>query len=68
MAERDPQFEAPVAEVAPPKPRASKRAGRLLLMLSVPVVLMGLLVSGACFALQEYLLPYANRRAAELRD
>ncbi len=40
MAERDPQFEAPVAEVAPPKPRASKRAGRLLLMLSVPVVLI----------------------------
>ncbi len=47
---------------------AAKAGGMSLYRLSVPVVLMGLLVSGGCFALQEYLLPYANRRAAELRD
>jgi LPS export ABC transporter permease LptG/LPS export ABC transporter permease LptF len=47
---------------------AAKAGGMSLYRLSVPVVLMGLLVSGACFALQEYVLPYANRRAAELRD
>jgi LPS export ABC transporter permease LptG/LPS export ABC transporter permease LptF len=47
---------------------AAKAGGMSLYRLSVPVVLMGLLMSGACFALQEYVLPYANRRAAELRD
>jgi LPS export ABC transporter permease LptG/LPS export ABC transporter permease LptF len=47
---------------------AAKAGGMSLYRLSVPVVLMGLIVSGACFALQEYVLPYANRRAAELRD
>jgi LPS export ABC transporter permease LptG/LPS export ABC transporter permease LptF len=47
---------------------AAKAGGMSLYRLSVPVVLMGLLVSGGCFALQEYVLPYANRRAAELRD
>jgi LPS export ABC transporter permease LptG/LPS export ABC transporter permease LptF len=47
---------------------AAKAGGVSLYRLSVPVVLAGMLVSGACFGLQEYLLPYANRRAAELRD
>jgi LPS export ABC transporter permease LptG/LPS export ABC transporter permease LptF len=47
---------------------AAKAGGISLYRLSVPVVLMGLMVSGACFSLQEYVLPYANRRAAELRD
>jgi len=47
---------------------AAKAGGMSLYRLSVPVVLLGLLVSGACFALQEYVLPYANRRAAELQD
>ncbi len=47
---------------------AAKAGGMSLYRLSVPVVLMGLLMSGACFALQEYVLPYTNRRAAELRD
>jgi len=47
---------------------AAKAGGISLYRLSVPVVLLGLLVSGACFALQEYVLPYANRRAAELKD
>jgi len=47
---------------------AAKAGGMSLYRLSVPVVLMGLLMSGGCFALQEYLLPYANRRAAELKD
>ncbi len=47
---------------------AAKAGGVSLYRLSVPVILVGALVSGGCFALQEYLLPYANRRAAELRD
>ena len=47
---------------------AAKAGGMSLYRLSVPVTLVGLLMSGACFALQEYVLPYANRRAAELRD
>jgi LPS export ABC transporter permease LptG len=47
---------------------AAKAGGVSLYRLSVPVVLVGALMSGACFGLQEYLLPYANRRAAELRD
>jgi LPS export ABC transporter permease LptG/LPS export ABC transporter permease LptF len=47
---------------------AAKAGGVSLYRLSVPVVLMGTLVSGACFAIQEYVLPYANRRSAELRD
>jgi LPS export ABC transporter permease LptG len=47
---------------------AAKAGGISLYRLSVPVVLVGLLVSGGCFSLQEYVLPYANRRAAELRD
>jgi LPS export ABC transporter permease LptG/LPS export ABC transporter permease LptF len=47
---------------------AAKAGGVSLYRLSIPVVLVGMLVSGVCFGLQEYLLPYANRRAAELRD
>ena len=47
---------------------AAKAGGISLYRLAVPVVLMGVTVSVGCFALQEYLLPYANRRAAELRD
>ncbi len=47
---------------------AAKAGGISLYRLAVPVVLMGVFVSAGCFALQEYLLPFANRRAAELRD
>lgn len=47
---------------------AAKAGGISLYRLAVPVVLMGVIVSAGCFALQEYLLPFANRRAAELRD
>jgi LPS export ABC transporter permease LptG/LPS export ABC transporter permease LptF len=47
---------------------AAKAGGVSLYRLAVPVILVGTLVSGACFSLQEYLLPYANRRAAELED
>ena len=47
---------------------AAKAGGISVYRLAVPVVLMGVVVSAGCFALQEYLLPYANRRAAELRD
>jgi LPS export ABC transporter permease LptF/LPS export ABC transporter permease LptG len=47
---------------------AAKAGGVSLYRLSVPVILAGILVSSGCFGIQEYLLPYANRRAAELRD
>lgn len=47
---------------------AAKAGGISLYRLSVPLVLMGVGASAGCFALQEYLLPYSNRRAAELRD
>jgi LPS export ABC transporter permease LptG/LPS export ABC transporter permease LptF len=47
---------------------AAKAGGVSLYRLSVPIVLMGVLVSGSCFAIQEYVLPYANRRGAELKD
>jgi LPS export ABC transporter permease LptG/LPS export ABC transporter permease LptF len=47
---------------------AAKAGGISLYRLAVPAVLMGVIVSAGCFALQEYLLPFANRRAAELRD
>ncbi len=47
---------------------AAKAGGVSLYRISVPVILIGITVSAGCFALQEYLLPYANRRAAELRD
>lgn len=47
---------------------AAKAGGISLYRLSVPLMLMGVGASAGCFALQEYLLPYSNRRAAELRD
>ena len=47
---------------------AAKAAGVSLYRICVPVILIGITVSAGCFALQEYWLPYANRRAAELRD
>jgi len=47
---------------------AAKAGGISLYRLAIPIVLLGGAVSAGCFALQEYLLPYANRRAAELRD
>lgn len=47
---------------------AMKAGGVSLYRISVPVVLIGCAVSVLCFGIQEYVLPYANRRAAELRD
>ena len=47
---------------------AMKAGGISLYRLSIPVIVAGLLASGVCFGLQEYLRPYANRRVAELRD
>ncbi len=41
MAERDPQFEAPVAEVASPTTRRTGRWRQVALMVSLPVVLIG---------------------------
>ena len=47
---------------------AAKAGGVSLYRMSIPVILLGTSVSAGCFALQEYLLPYSNRRAQELRD
>ncbi|HSF16842.1 MAG TPA: LptF/LptG family permease [Vicinamibacteria bacterium] len=47
---------------------AAKAGGVSLYRLSIPVVLSGALVSGACFAIQEYVLPFANRRVSEILD
>lgn len=47
---------------------AAKAGGVSLYRLAIPVILLGIAASAGCFALQEYLLPYANRRASELRD
>ncbi len=41
MAESDPQFEAPVTEVAPPRRSIGARLRRIVLMLSVPLLLIG---------------------------
>ena len=47
---------------------AAKAGGVSMYRLAIPVALIGFLVSLSCFAIQEYLVPYTNRRAAELRD
>jgi LPS export ABC transporter permease LptG len=47
---------------------AMKASGVSLYRASVPVVLIGVAVSGLCFLLQENVLAYSNRRAAELLD
>jgi LPS export ABC transporter permease LptF/LPS export ABC transporter permease LptG len=47
---------------------AAKAGGISMYRVAIPVAFIGFLVSLFCFGLQEYLLPYANRRAAELRD
>ena len=47
---------------------AAKAGGVSMYRVAVPVVLIGIGVSVSCFAIQEYMLPYTNRRAAELRD
>ncbi|HXV62171.1 MAG TPA: LptF/LptG family permease [Vicinamibacteria bacterium] len=47
---------------------AAKAGGVSLYRLAIPVVLSGALVSGACFAIQEYVLPFANRRVSEILD
>ena len=47
---------------------AIKASGISLYRICVSVVLLGAVVSTGCFVIQEYLLPYANRRAAELRN
>ena len=47
---------------------AAKAGGISMYRVSIPIVLIGFLVSLCCFGIQEYVLPYTNRRAAELRD
>jgi LPS export ABC transporter permease LptG/LPS export ABC transporter permease LptF len=47
---------------------AMKASGVSLYRVSLPVILIGGVVSLACFELQERVLPYSNRRAAELLD
>ncbi|MFQ5789152.1 MAG: LptF/LptG family permease, partial [Acidobacteriota bacterium] len=47
---------------------AIKAGGTSLYRISLPVILVGLGVSTMCFGIQEYILAYSNRRAAEIRD
>ncbi len=47
---------------------AAKAGGISMYRVSIPIVLIGFFVSLFCFGIQEYLLPYTNRRASELRD
>jgi LPS export ABC transporter permease LptG len=47
---------------------AIKAGGVSLYRISVPIVMSGIVVSLVCFGLQEYILPYSNRRAEELED
>ena len=47
---------------------AAKAGGISMYRVSIPVALIGFFVSLFCFGIQDYLLPYTNRRASELRD
>lgn len=47
---------------------AMKASGVSLYRVSLPVIVLGAAVSVACFELQEQVLPFSNRRAAELMD
>ena len=47
---------------------AMKASGVSLYRISLPVIFLGAAVSLACFGLQERVLPYSNRRTAELLD
>ena len=47
---------------------AAKAGGISMYRVSIPIALIGFFVSLFCFGIQEYLLPYTNRRASELRD
>ncbi|HEX9724693.1 MAG TPA: LPS export ABC transporter permease LptF [Vicinamibacteria bacterium] len=47
---------------------AAKAGGVSMYRLAIPVTVIGFVVSLSCFAIQEYLVPYTNRRAAELLD
>jgi LPS export ABC transporter permease LptG len=47
---------------------AIKAGGVSLYRISLAPILIGVVVSFFCFALQDYVLPYSNRRAAELDD
>ncbi len=47
---------------------AVKAGGVSLYRISLPIILVGGIVSIVCFSIQDYILPYSNRRAAELDD
>jgi LPS export ABC transporter permease LptG/LPS export ABC transporter permease LptF len=47
---------------------AIKAGGVSLYRISLAPILIGAVASLVCFALQDYVLPYSNRRAAELDD
>jgi LPS export ABC transporter permease LptG/LPS export ABC transporter permease LptF len=47
---------------------AVKAGGVSLYRLSLAPIMIGFVVSAICFGLQDYILPYSNRRAAELND
>jgi LPS export ABC transporter permease LptG len=47
---------------------AIKAAGMSLYRLSMPLLFMGLLISGAIYLMQDFMLPYTNQRQDEYRD
>ena len=47
---------------------AIKAAGMSLYRLSIPLLLVGILASGAIYLMQDFVLPYTNQRQDEYRD
>jgi LPS export ABC transporter permease LptF/LPS export ABC transporter permease LptG len=47
---------------------AAKAGGISMYRMSLPITVVGFLVSLVCFGIQDYILPYSNRRAEELLD
>jgi len=47
---------------------AIKAAGMSLYRLSIPLLLVGILVSGSIYLMQDFVLPYTNQRQDEYRD
>jgi LPS export ABC transporter permease LptG len=47
---------------------AIKAAGMSLYRLSIPLLLVGLVASGAIYLMQDFMLPYTNQRQDEYRD
>lgn len=47
---------------------ALKAAGISIFRIAAPLLLVGLLISAASFAIQDYVVPYTNQRAAKILD